>query len=132
MIYSVIHDYGRLITHEFPITDLQQISGPDGIGRINCTVSRGRDKFGNDRQFETVGVTQTRKGATITLIVNLMNVASFGNRDVYCDTDGKYYFYLFLYPRVSADSHMKHYMSSTIYVQENEQTDSLSIQTEYY
>ena len=74
MIYSVIHDYGRLITHEFPITDLQQISGPDGIGRINCTVSRGRDKFGNDRQFETVGVTQTRKGATITLIVNLMSV----------------------------------------------------------
>ena len=41
----VVHSYGRLIPHEFPITDLQQISGPDGIGRINCTVSIGRARF---------------------------------------------------------------------------------------
>ena len=33
---DVVHSYGRLIPHEFPITDLQQISGPDGIGRITC------------------------------------------------------------------------------------------------
>ena len=112
MIYSVIHGYGRLIPHEFPITDLQQISGPDGIGRITCTVSSGTAGFGNDRQFETVGVTQTRKRATITLIVNLMNVtivSATGTCTVIL-IHGKYYFYLFLYPRVSVDTYMKHYM----------------------
>ena len=55
----VVHSYGRLIPHEFPITDLQQISGPDGIGRITCTVSNGTARFAvNGRQ--TGGVSQTR------------------------------------------------------------------------
>ena len=49
---SVVHSYGRLIPHEFPITDLQQISGPDGIGRINCTVSSGTARLGNDKTVE--------------------------------------------------------------------------------
>ena len=31
----VVHSYGRLIPHEFPITDLQQISGPDGVGNFH-------------------------------------------------------------------------------------------------
>ena len=54
---SVVHSYGRLIPHEFPITDLQQISGPDGIGRINCTVSSGTARFvANGGQLETGGV----------------------------------------------------------------------------
>ena len=56
----VVHSYGRLIPHEFPITDLQQISGPDGIGRITCTVSSGTARFAvSGGQLETGGVTQT-------------------------------------------------------------------------
>ena len=42
---SAVHSYGKLIVHEFLITDLQQIYGPDGIGRINCTVSSGTVRF---------------------------------------------------------------------------------------
>ena len=82
---SVVHSYGRLIPHEFPITDLQQISGPDGIGRITCTVSSGTARFiANGGQLETGGVTQTKNGATATLVVNPTDVGSFQNRGLYC------------------------------------------------
>ena len=81
----VVHSYGRLIPHEFPITDLQQISGPDGIGRITCTVSSGTARFFRPGGvLETGGVTQTRNGATATLVVNPTD--SFNNRDVYCNS----------------------------------------------
>ena len=94
---SVVHSYGRLIPHEFPITDLQQISGPDGIGRINCTVSSGTARFvGNGRQLETGGVTQTRNGATATLIVNPTYIGSFQNRGLYCTNSATNFFYLFI------------------------------------
>ena len=54
---SVVHSYGRLVSHELPITILQQISGSDGIGRINCTVSSGTARFvANGGQLETGGV----------------------------------------------------------------------------
>ena len=93
----VVHSYGRLIPHEFPITDLQQISGPDGIGRINCTVSSGEARFGANRgQLETGGVTETRKGATATLVVNPTNSGSFQNRELYCTTTATNFFYLFI------------------------------------
>ena len=93
----VVHSYGRLIPHEFPITDLQQISGPDGIGRITCTVSSGTARFeANGGQLETGGVSQTRNGATATLVVNLSNVDSFQNRDLYCTNFVTNYFYLFI------------------------------------
>ena len=66
----VVHSYGRLIPHEFPITDLQQISGPDGIGRVTCTVSRGIARFvRSGGVLESDGVTQTRNGATAALLV---------------------------------------------------------------
>ena len=94
---SVVHSYGRLIPHEFPITDLQQISGPDGIGRINCTVSNGTARFAaNGGQLETGGVTQTRNGATATLVVNPTDVGSFQNVDLYCTDIESNYFYLFI------------------------------------
>ena len=94
---DVVHSYGRLIPHEFPITDLQQISGPDGIGRINCTVSSGTTRFvANGDRLETGGVSQTRNGATSMLIVKTSNVSSFQNRDLYCTTINSIYFYLFL------------------------------------
>ena len=81
----VVHSYGRLIPGAFLITDLQQISGPDGIGRINCTVSSGTARFvANGGTLETGGVSQTRNGATATLVVNPSNVDRFQNRALYC------------------------------------------------
>ena len=95
---DVVHSYGRLIPHEFPITDLQQISGPDGIGRITCTVSSGTARFvANGGWLETGGVTQTGSGNTPTaaLVVNTTNVDSFNNRGLYCNSFD-HFFYLFL------------------------------------
>ena len=75
---SIVHSYGRLIPHEFPITDLQQISGPDGIGRISCTVSNGTARFvANGGYLVTGRVTQTMNGATATLVVNQPDVSGF-------------------------------------------------------
>ena len=94
---SVVHSYGRLIPHEFPITDLQQISGPDEIGRINCTVSSGTARFvANGGQLETGGVTQTRNGATAALVVNPTNISSFQNRGLYCTNSATNFFYLYI------------------------------------
>ena len=93
----VVHSYGRLIPHEFAITDLQQISGLDGIGRITCTVSSATASFSRPgRQLETGGVTQTRNGATATLVVKPFNVSTFQNRDLYCTNPSANYIYLFL------------------------------------
>ena len=93
---SVVHSNGRLIPHEFPITDLQQISGSDGIGRITCTVSSGTARFRVFFQFrQSDRVSERRNGNTATLIVNPSNVANFNNRDVLCNTQAVY-FYLFL------------------------------------
>ena len=94
---DVVHSYGRLIPHEFPITDLQQISGPDGIGRITCTVSSGTARFAaNSGQLETGGVSETRNEATATLGVNPSNVGSFQNRELYCTDININFFYLFI------------------------------------
>ena len=95
---SVVHSYGRLIPHEFPITDLQQISGPDGIGRITCTVSSGTARFAANSggRLETGGVSQTRNGATATLLVNPSNVGSFQNRELYCTDINTNFLYLFI------------------------------------
>ena len=91
----VVHSYGRLIPHEFPITDLQQISGPDGIGRITCTVSSGTAGFyRSGGVLESDAVTQTRHGATATLEVNLTD--KFHNRQGYCKDSTTNYFYIFI------------------------------------
>ena len=91
-----VHSYGRLIPHELPITDLQQISGPEGIGRITCTNSSGTAKFvANGGQLEAGGVSHTRNGATATLEVNSSNAGSFKNRGLYC-TNFSTFFYLFI------------------------------------
>ena len=93
----VVHSYGKLIPHEFPITDLQQISGQDGIGRITCTASSGTASFAaNGGQLETGGVSQTKNGATATLIVNPSNVDSFQNRELYCTNIITNFFYLYI------------------------------------
>ena len=83
------------IPHEFLISDLDQISGSDMIGRINCTVSSGTAMFvANGGQLETEGVTQTRNGATATLVVNPTD--SFQNRELYCTNSATNFFYLFI------------------------------------
>ena len=109
---TVVHSYGRLVPYEFPITDLQQISGPDGIGRITCTVSSGTARFVANTQFrlETGGVSQTKNGATATLVVNPSNVDSFQNRDLYCNNFNNY-FYLF----ISSASKFPHYFYNILY-----------------
>ena len=92
----VVHSYGRLIPREFPITDLQQISGPDRIGRITCTVSSGTAWFIDySGQLRTGGVSETRNGTTATLVVNPSNVDSFQNTDLYC-TNYNNVFYLYI------------------------------------
>ena len=92
----MVHSYGRLIPHEFPITDLQQISGPDG-GRITCTVSSGTARFAaNGGQLEGGGVSQRRNGTTATLEVNPSNVDTFRNRGLYCTVSSANFFYLFI------------------------------------
>ena len=88
---SVVHSYGRLIPHEFPITDLQQISGPDGIGRITCTVSSGTAKF--TRYGLDVGVSETMNGATLEISTN---AEGFQNGHLYCNNPVANYFYLFI------------------------------------
>ena len=91
----VVYSYGRLIPHEFPITDPQQITGPEGIGRITCTVSSGTARFyGPDGVLDTDGVTQEEHGTTAILEVNQTD--SFHNRDVYCSEVATNYFYLFI------------------------------------
>ena len=105
----VVHSYGRLIPHEFPITDLQQISGPDEIGRINCTVSSGTAKFnGPIGAPETDDVTITSNRTTATLVVNPTNVASFRNREGNCN-DKSHYLYLFLSDDSKCPTQCKHY-----------------------
>ena len=99
----VVHSYGRLIPHEFPITHLQQISGQNGIGKITCTVSSGTAWFAaNGGHLETGGVSQTRNGATATLVVNPSN--SFQNRGLYCSNSAASFFFLF----ISSDSKYTH------------------------
>ena len=94
---DVVHSYGRSIPQEFPITDLKQISGPDGIGRVTCTVSSGTARFiANGGQLETGGVSQTRNGTTSTLVVKPSNVDSFQNRELYCSNSATSFFYLFI------------------------------------
>ena len=95
---SVVHSKGRLIPHEFPITHLHQISGNDRIGRITCTVSSGNATFYRPGGvLEGDGVTQIRYGNIATLIVNLTDVDSFQNKDVFCtDSSDTNFFYLFI------------------------------------
>ena len=88
---SVVHSYGRLIPHEFPITDLQQISGPDGIGRITCTVSSGTAEFNIPvRETKNVGMRQTA-----VIVVNTSS-DSYHNKGLYCNSNDTNYFYLYI------------------------------------
>ena len=95
---DVVHSYGRLIPQEFPITDLQQISGPDGIGRITCTVSSGTASFfvNSGGTIPDEEVTEKKNGATSTLTVTPPTVGNFKNRGLYCTNISTNFFYIFL------------------------------------
>ena len=84
---SVVHSYGRLIPHEFPITDLQQISGASMIGKVNCTVSNGTARLISPSGEEADRLTNQ----TAVLVVNLNT-----NRDFYCNSNNTNHFYIYI------------------------------------
>ena len=86
---SVVHSYGRLIPHEFPITNPQQIFGPDE--RITCTVSSGTAEF-------KIPVTKTKIGGmnqTAVLVLNTTS-GSHQSKDLYCNSNDTNSFYLYI------------------------------------
>ena len=86
----VVHSEGRLIPHQFPITDLQQIHAQDGAWRITCSVTNGTAVlFKDDREVESNGPLET------AVTVN-GNSNSYQNRGLYCNSNDTNYFYLYL------------------------------------
>ena len=101
---SVIHSEGRLIPHEFPITDLHQISDQDGTGRITCTVSSGTAMFYSTTGFlQAGGVVQSTSGKTAALTVNITNIDTFHNKDAYCIEKETKHLYLYLSSSISSE-----------------------------
>ena len=95
--HVVVHSFGRLIPDEFLITNLQQLSGPEGIGKITCTVSSGTARFSSPSgSLRSGGVMVLETGTVAVLTIN--NGTSFQNRDVSCgDAESGYiYFHLYL------------------------------------
>ena len=93
-----MHSYGKLIPNEFPITNLHQIVGPDGIGRITCTVKGQAGFAANGLQLSHgVYIAQMTREDTATLVVNLTN--HFQNKGMYCTKNNanKSFFYLFIF-----------------------------------
>ena len=95
---SVVHSEGRLIPHEFPITDLQQISDKfDRLGKITCNVSSGTAMFNSTTgALEFGGVEQYPVGSFVNLIVTFNSTDSFQNRDMYCPDMDTNHFYLYI------------------------------------
>ena len=89
-----VYSEGRLIPHNFPITDLQQINATSGNGVISCSVSSGTANFNSsDATLDMGGVTPVANGAA--LLVNTTNIDNFENRELYCDDSDTNYFYLY-------------------------------------
>ena len=101
----VVHSEGRLILHNFPITDLQKDLksylirvGVAGY-RLACAVSRTPPSpwfNSHNGTLDNGGLTQRRSMRTTWLSVNTTNIVTFQNRDVYCDDMRTNYFYLYL------------------------------------
>ena len=103
----VVYSEGRLIPHQFPITDPQQISGLDGIGRVTCTVSSGTARLiREDGEVESEGLLE----AAIA-IRGLSD--SFQNRAMYCNSNDTSYFYLYIIPSSTGEYKM---LSVYIYI----------------
>ena len=102
----VVHSYGRLIPHHFPITHLQQISHLTLTGElidsiITC-VSSGTPPpgfYSPNGTLDTGGVTQrnySAHSAILAIDVDTTGIGTFQNRDMYCDDNHTNYFYLYL------------------------------------
>ena len=102
----VVHSYGRLIPHQFPITHLHQIShqrrqGGETRYRITC-VSSGTPPprfYSPNGTLHAGGVTQrnySAHSAILAIHVDTTGKDTFQNRDMYCDDNHTNYFYLYL------------------------------------
>ena len=101
----VVHSYGRLIPHHFPINHLHQIShqrrqGGGTCYRITC-VSSGTPPprfYSPNGTLDTGGVTQRNYSAHTILAIDVdtTGIDTFQNRDLYCDDNHTNYFYLYL------------------------------------
>ena len=102
----VVHSYGRLIPHQFPITRLHQISHLTLTGElidsiITC-VSSGTPPprfYSPNGTLDTGGVTQrdySAHSAILAIDVDTTDKDTFQNRDMYCDDNHTNYFYLYL------------------------------------
>ena len=99
----VVHSEGRLIPHQFPITDLQQIKynpmrDKTGYG-ITCYDSSrwAWPKFMfADKNQGNGEVSQSNNEQLAILHVDATNIDTFQNKDVYCDSRRTNYFYLYL------------------------------------
>ena len=85
-----MHSYGRLLPTNYLVTEPEQIEGPDGIGRVNCT------SIGTTAKFQTISLTsvtedsneeiyQITQDSTATLVVRNTRAANFTNTLVYCN-----------------------------------------------
>ena len=93
---SVVHSEGRLIPHEFPITDLQQIFATSRNGIITCTVSSERATFNSTTgTLQARGVTQSPGGTMANLIVYRASIDTFKNGNMYCTDIKTNHFYLY-------------------------------------
>ena len=93
-----MHSFGRLIPINFLVTEPEQIEGPDGVGRVNCTTPRAAARFQTslkDAVTEDINVNpnlyQIRNGNTATLIVNNIR-RNFKNRKIYCNSLSHFFF----------------------------------------
>ena len=98
----VVHSNGRLIPHQFPITQLQHTSYLVRVGvtgyRVTCFASSGTPRpsfYSPNGTLDTGGVTQRQHRHSVTLDVN-STIDTFQNRDMYCDDTEANYFYLYL------------------------------------
>ena len=90
----VVYSEGRLIPHQFPITDPQQITALDGVKRITCTVSNGTARFvRDDGEVEREGILE----AAITVTGDVQS------RAMYCNSNDTNYFYLYITSSLSSE-----------------------------
>ena len=89
-----INSEGRLIPHNFPITDLQQITLSSGNGVISCSVSSGTPNFNtSDATLDMEVVTPLPN--EVALLVNTTNIDNFESRELYCDDSDTNYVYFY-------------------------------------
>ena len=91
-----VHSYGRLLPVNFLVTEPDQIEGPDGVGRVNCTTPRAAASFQTSlkdavTEDKNINLYQIRNGNTATLIVSNIR-RNFKNRKIYCNSLSHFFF----------------------------------------